>query len=367
MLQSRYSSILSVFICGLISRACAATILLPQGLADSAGQIGFFASADDGIEAIDLASGKVLWLSHEAQRPLILDGDHLLAQAGTKRNRLRILRLDVKHNGECDFESDPLVLPPWVVTGEAHGHSFAAKWHREKHHLVLDWEASAWYTGKSRPKPEEEQAARKNANGIARIDLRTGQIEVLPSQKRQTPPPSPLPEPLEKKALRWQKLVGQHWKVLALEEEKGQQCFVLHSWDRQKKTGQQQKELMRGKRLLVRPTLDEKILCVREASPCPDEKISFSRGAGERAKATKWRLFSVQTGKQLGRIPDEAGMNTIVVLGKRVFYLVPGTLRGLLDRPNVQPQILRAIDLSSGKKLWERPVAGKLMAPPPHF
>lgn len=346
-----------------------ATIRLPEGIADQAGRIGYFASADEGIEAIDLASGKVLWQTHEAQRPLLLDGDHLLAQAGTKRNRIRILRLDVKHNGQCDFESDALVLPDWVVTGEAHGHSFVTEWHLDKHHLVLNWQASAWYAGKSRPTAEEAQAARKYSRGIARIDLRTGQIEILPAAP--TPPTSnlgegkmgepPLPEQLEKKELRWQKLIGQQWKVLELEEEKGIQTFVLHSWDRQKDTEQQPKELLRGKRLLVRTTLDEQILCLREASQSPDEQVSLS----QKKQPRLWWLFSVETGKMLGRIPDESGMNTLVVLGKRVFYVVPGTLRGALDEPNVQPQLLRAIDLSSGKKIWEHTVAGKLISPPP--
>ena len=175
-LSLRYLSCLSVFLCvpsWLLSAACAASIPLPQGLAEPTGHTGFCASADGGIEAIDLASGKVLWRTHEAQRPLLLDGDHLLAQAGTKRNRLRILRLNLNCNGECDFESDPVVFPAWVVTGEAHGSSFTAYWQVQKHHLVLDWEASAWYAGKTRPTPEEAQAARKHAAGIARIDRAT--------------------------------------------------------------------------------------------------------------------------------------------------------------------------------------------------
>lgn len=342
------------------------SIRMPEGIADSEGRVGYFASSSDGIEAVDLANGKVLWHTHEAQRPLFLDGDHLLAQAGTKRNRLRILRLDVKRNGECSFESDPLVFPPWIVTGEAHGHSFVTHWHKEKHHLVLDWQASAWYAGKSRPTSEETQSARKHASGIARIDLRTGQIEILPppgepaaSAAGLTAPP-PLPEQLEQKALRWQKLIGQHWKVLALEEEKGQQCLVLHSWDRQKEAEQQPQELMRGRRLLVRTTVDEQILCLREANPNPDEQVSLTQ-----RRQPNWWLFAVQTGKLIGSIADEAGMNTLVVLDQHMFYLVPGTLRGQLDHPNVQPQLLRAVDLSTGKKIWERPVAGKLIAPPP--
>jgi hypothetical protein len=249
-----------------------------------------------------------------------------------------------------------------VVTGEAHGHSFTASWHLAKHHLVLDWEASAWYAGGSRPTPEEESAARKHASGSAHIDLRTGQIEILPAQKKHQSPPPMLPEQLEKKALRWQGLVGgRYLKVLALEEENGQQRFVLHTWDRQKGTEEQPRELLQGKRLLVRTTLDERVLCLRETSPGPDERGSLMPSK----KPSWWHLYSVQTGEILGRIPDEAGIHTIVVLGKHVFYLAPGALRGPLDQPNVQPQTLKAIDLSTGKKHWEHPVAGKLIAPPP--
>jgi hypothetical protein len=339
----------------------AASVFLPQGIADPAGHTGFFASADGGIEAVDLASGKVLWHTHEGQRPLLLDGDRLLAQAGTKRNRLRILRFDAKHNGECDFESDPVIFPAWVVTGEAEGHSFAAHWQIQKHHLVLDWEASACYASKTPPTPEEAQAARKHASGIARIDLRTGQVEIGPAQKKETPPLPPLPDHLEKKAQRWQGLVGPLCKVLTLEEENGQQCLVLHSWDRRNQTEQTPKELLRGKRLLVRPTLDEQILCLHEVNPSPDERASLM----PKKTSGWWWLFSVQTGKLVGRIPEDAGMNAIVVRGKRVFYLVPGSFRGALNQPSIQPQILRVIDLSSGKKLWERPVAGKLITPPP--
>jgi hypothetical protein len=341
-------------------------IHLPAGIADPTCRTGFFAGATGGIEALDLANGKMLWQTHEAQRPLLLDGDHLLAQAGTKRNRLRILRLNVKRNGECDFESDPIVFPAWVVTGEAQGHSFSARWRLVKNQLVLDWEASAWYAGNARPTSEEEQAARKHASGVAYIDLRTGQIEILPAEKKllpATPPPPTLPDHLEKKALRWQGLVGQYWKVLVLEEEREEQRLVLHSWDRQSETEQQPKELLRGKRLLVRPTLDEQVLCLREANTSPDERGSLM----PKKSPSWWSLYSVQTGESLGRILDEPGMHAIAVRGKRVFYVMPGALRGTLDQPNVQPQILRAIDLTSGKKLWEHPVAGKLLAPPAHL
>ncbi len=335
-------------------------IQLPAGIANAAGNTGFFAAVS-GIDAIDLATGSMLWQTHEAQRPLLVDGDHLLAQAGVKRNRLRILRLDLTRKGECDLESDPVVFPAWVVTGEAPGHSFSAHWRIDKHQLVLQWEASAWYAGKSKPTPEQETAARKHAAGIARIDLRSGQVEMTPAAPAVVPPPPPLPEQLEKKAVRWQRLIGTHWKVLALEEAAGRQRLVLHTWDRQSEKCLGEKELLRGTRLLTRVTLDDDVLCLRESSPSPDERGSLM----PRKTSGWWWLFSAHTGERIGRVPDEPGMHALAVHGKRVFYLLPGTLRGSLAEPSIQPRTLKVLDLSSGKKLWERPVAGKWIAPPP--
>lgn len=343
------------------SASPATGIVLPQGLADCTGHTGFFASAGGGVEAIDLTTGKVLWENLEAQRPLLLDGHHLLAQAGVKRNRLRILRLDCAQHGECTFESDPVVFPAWVVTGAAPGRSFTTRWRLERQQLLLDWEARAWYVGSTRPTPEQTAAARKHAAGVAVIDLRTGQIDVRPAEKKETPPPPPLPEHLEKKSLRWQRLVGPLWKVLTLEEENGQQRFVLHSWDRNKEKQQEPKELLHGKRLIARTTMDESVLCLREASPSPDENASMMPKKTPRY----WSLFDVLTGAELGRIRHEAGMHDLVVLGRRVFYLIPGAYRGALAKPSAQPQILKVVDLKSGKQLWERPVAGQMLAPPP--
>jgi hypothetical protein len=335
-------------------------IHLPQGLADAKGHVGYFAGVA-GVEAIDLANGKVLWQTLEAQRPLLIDGDHLLAQAGIKRNRLRILSLDLKRGGECDLESDPIVFPAWVVTGEAPGRSFVGRWRVEHHHLILDWEANAWYIGPTRPTKEEAEAARKHAEGQVFIDLRTGQLDIHPAVKVAPSPAPSLPEQLEQKSLRWQGIVEDKGKVLALEEDEGRQSLVLYSWDRRTKKVEEAKEMLSGERLLVRTTEDESILCLREGNLSPDERTSLMR----KKPLAPWLLFSVATGKPVGSIPYEAGMHSFVVLGKRVFYQVPGAMHGTLERGSLQAQTLRVLDLSTGKKLWERPLAGKLIAPPP--
>jgi hypothetical protein len=333
---------------------------LPSGIADPKGRVGFFASATGGIEAIELSTGKVLWHTNEAQQPLLVDGHHLLAQAGVKRNRLRILRFDLTRNGECDLESDPVVFPAWVVTGEAHGHSFSSHWRLKKNQFVMSWESSAWYVGTTKPTPEQIQAARKRASGVALIDLRSGQVEVRPAPSASPSSGPELPDYLERKAVRWQGIIGHHWKVLTLEEKDGQQILVLHSWDRDSEKADPPKELLKGKHLVARASLDERVLWLRETGPRPGE-----RGLLLPAKETVWWwLFSAKTGELMGRVPDEAGMQSLVVLGKQAYYLMPGPLHGRIDRPTIQPRTVKAIDLSTGKKLWEHPVAGKLLAPP---
>ncbi len=336
-------------------------IHLPQGIADPQGRVGYFASATGGIEAIDLATGSVLWQTSEAQIPLLLDGEHLLAQAGVKRNRLRVLRLDLKRGGECDMESDPVVFPAWVVTGEAPGRLFSARWRVERHHMVLDWEASAWYIGASKPTPEEAEAARKRADGQVFVDLRTGQIDVRPPTKVVRPVGPTLPEHLQKKSLRWQGRYGDGWKVLSLEDHRGKQRFLLHTWTPGEQTASEPKELLVGEHLQARTTLDESVLCLRECNLRPEDRTSLM----PKKTLPPWHLFSATTGDLLGSIPHEPGGHAFAVLGKRAFYLVSGSFGGSLQRGGVQTQTLRAVDLSTGKKLWEHPVAGKLIAPPP--
>jgi hypothetical protein len=168
-------------------------VLLPSGIVDPTGRAAYVANSHGGIDAVDLQSGELLWETYEAQRPLMVLGSHLLAQAGVKRNRLRILAFDLARHGECVLESDPVVFPGWVVTGEAAGRSFTARWHVDHNHLVLSWEATAWYAGPGRPNPLQQEAARRHARGTARIDLDSGQVETGPPEPPVAPPPGPPP------------------------------------------------------------------------------------------------------------------------------------------------------------------------------
>jgi hypothetical protein len=342
---------------------------LPGGLADPSGQTGFFANARGGIDAVDLATGDLLWETAEAQRPLLVVGDRLYAQAGVRRNRLRVLAFDLTRRGECLLESDPVVFPGWVVTAEAPGRSFTARWRLERNQLVLAWEARAWSGGSGRL-PEVGLAPRKRAAGLARIDLDTGQVETGPAEHAPPAPPIQAPRHLERLAVRWQGVVGPTYTALVLEEVRRaestpqgpgvigrEQRLVLLTWDRASQIPYPPRELLRGNRLLVQPTVDGKLLCLRDTLPRPDEMVA------SQARTSVWSIFA-PTGRLVARVPYEPGTEAIAVLGPRAYYLVASPVRGPLDRPTVRPRRVQAVELETGKKLWERALAGKTLVPP---
>jgi hypothetical protein len=334
-------------------------IPLPGGLADPAGRAGFVASAAGGIEALDLQTGEVLWESIEAQRPLLLVGSRLIAQAGTKRNRFRILVYETQ-TGECVLESDPVVLPPWVVTGSASGRSFDARWRLERNQLVCTWEAKAWNAGIAHLPAEQSAAARKHAAGVARIDLDTGRVESGPAEKTEPePPPRPLKE-LENRAVRWQGSIGPFTCAVVIEESPSGQSLVLRMWDPASGKALEPRELLRGKRLLVQTTLEGKYLCLRDGGNGPDQQ------GGRSIREQFWTLLSLDPTAKSAKVPYETGTQAMAVVGPRLFYAVSGPVQGAINRSMVEPRILKAVSLESGKVLWQRPVAGKPLHPPAH-
>ena len=90
--------------------------------------------------------------------------------------------------------------------------------------------------------------------------------------------------------------------------------------------------------------------------PSPDQR------GDDQARFT-WSVFDVATGKLIARMPYEPGTQSVSVLGDRAYCLVAGGVPGALDRPFISPRKLKAIDLRTGKAIWERPVEGKQVLP----
>jgi hypothetical protein len=308
--------------------------VLPGGVADPAGRHGFLANAEGGVSAVDLRSGKVLWESSAARLPIFVTGERLFASVSVTVGTLQVVALDVTRKGEVVFRSDTITVPSAPAIGAQTVH-----WSVGKDQLRVTWDLSS------------ESVAR----GGATVDLRTGHVqplaEVLLGQALKPPPG------LTKLMVRWEGVVGDAYKALALEETPLGQRFVFQAWSLTTGDALPPRELLQGKRLLVRATENNQYLCLRDAVPSPDQKVDE---AGQHA----WSVFDVGTGERIARLPFEPGTQAIAVLGPRAYYLVAGAVPLAVGRPFVNPRVLKAVDLKSGRTLWERPAAGKRVNAP---
>lgn len=148
-----------------------------NGVPDPLGKTGFFPNTIGGIDALDLATGKVLWSSKEANRPLFATDIRLFAQRGAT-----IHVLHTAENGKPVLEAKPLGFPAWVSVDVAYGRSFRSSVRVEGKTMWLSWEARAFYAGGAPPPPKLEKAARKEAAGVVRVDLDTGKVESLDAE-----------------------------------------------------------------------------------------------------------------------------------------------------------------------------------------
>lgn len=182
-----FSSLIIFSICTFVTLAeCAKSkpIPFPQGVADPDGSIGYVANGAGSIEALDLLTGKTLWSSNEASRPLLVAKNRLVAGsvAITSKNTLRISVLDTKHKGKLLYHSQ-VDFPSWVEVGESNDSSFSMNLTLQKHNgdcaVVIGWQAQTQYKGGAPPPKWVQQREAKKASGVVYIDLESGKIETV--------------------------------------------------------------------------------------------------------------------------------------------------------------------------------------------
>jgi hypothetical protein len=342
---------------------------IPGGVADAAGKIGFIANDKNLVEAINLETGEVLWTSEVSGKPLAVSGNRLLVQVPVqaKANAVRVVALNTGAKGKQAMESDPVVFPDWVATGLAGGKSFTSSAKLHQGDLLLTWEARSSYWGGARPPPEVERAARKEARGVARVNLETGKVEMVDADKAPVEPAPKVPEELAKVPSH-QYFTGTEWKrsplvvgttlaALVVENEgSAVQKMKLQRWDLTTGKALGTVELLRGKALWSVISPDGRTIAVHQAL------VKEQLPEGDYA----WWVFDTETGKQLAKFLFEPGSTELTVIGPRAYYAVNGQQKGP-PRPGLfeTPRLLKAIDLKTGKQLWERNLPPIRMLPPP--
>jgi len=350
-----------------LSLGCAiagSPVKLPLAVADPAGRVAYTRNADDGIDAFDLSSGRPLWSTTAAFRPLLAIDSRLLAL-----NEDRVLGFDSR--GEPVFESEPLAFPDWVSvrgrTAERSDNALEVEASTKDGLLVLRWSARLRHAFGISVGPD--QRGDRSATGTADVDLETGRAEI---KEGALPPPAPSPPPLLPPSFHKRPgdqmycqlgRGGTHYggepvpfrtgsgslALLALAHE-GSYTLRLERWN------------AAGQALAP--------IELHVATEAPALSVDLDRSHLLIHGESRTRVVSLETGALVGRLPSSLFAGEIklehgfAVLGKRLIYVAERREPAEASGQTPVRRFLRAVDLKSGQRAWERPVRGFVEYPP---
>ncbi|HKB34973.1 MAG TPA: hypothetical protein VKD72_00875, partial [Gemmataceae bacterium] len=266
-------------------------ILLPHGITCEDGALGFLVNRKGAIDAVNLATGEVLWSTDFAARPLVAFEKRLAVEVldGQKPNVLRVAVLDATRKGKRLLLSDPITFPGWVALQLAYGRSFTSSARIHKGELLLSWEAHAFNDGNSQ-RAETKQAIRRDASGLARVDLQSGAVRMTDPE----PPAEGLVkvhrELTRKKAPNYWN--GRDWAIDPLivadtlvrpwweQADDGRLRVRLKRWDLATGESRDSVDLFRGTKLRPAVTLDGQHLLVHSPPTQPSPTLPSPRGGG---------------------------------------------------------------------------------------
>jgi hypothetical protein len=313
-------------------------------VAPSAGEI-YAMNPQHGIDAIDIASGKILWTSNAAAKPILLDDHHLVAQAEAGgAGALQTVGLDTAAAGKTVLRTT-LALAQGVNPSidESLGSSFEIHGKADGVSVIVSWRftrspASGVIV---RVSPPDIQM-----NGAARIDLSTGAVKPLNPKPSSLSGNAPLPKNLQRmvdsgKLPSAPQAVGDFFIAT---KTVGDNHQVLQRWN---KHGDE----------LASIELDPGIGI---ANPSADDRMVFSRRrldpAPDGMQRYLWSIFSIETGKRIAQVRMPTSASPFVVWHSMlIFEALPFGHR--VNGAWVQvPLQVSALNLANGEMIWSHTI-----------
>ena len=147
-------------------------------MADPKRSIGYLTNSENGIDAISLQDGQLLWRSQQGRRPLLAFNNFLVAQnySGQDINYLNLVLLDINNNGRLE-RSFNIELPSQITVGPTNSSTFSYSVRLDGEILLLKWQGRPSYKGGAPPPKLVENAYSKELiTGDLRINLYSGTI-----------------------------------------------------------------------------------------------------------------------------------------------------------------------------------------------
>jgi hypothetical protein len=322
-------------------------LLLPGGILASDRQIGYFTNIDNSIEAIDLNEGKTLWTNEIASYPLMAASNWLIAQKiiPDRSNVFEIVKLDPNRDGSLLWVSAPIVFPDWVCVRQQPHYKWDINLNFQvsatTDNLCLDWQAQTFYRGGAAP---PVNLVTFSERGTVRIDLNSGEVEMLSSEDTQDAavveeiPPG-----------YW--IAGAKIVYVTTDNIQGERELQLRMRDRfGDRSVERIIELCKGKTINYLVTLDGYYILVRPEI-CAEAK-------------QPWLMFAAETGQLESTLNYDIGdrgtsIRSISIFNSKIYYLVDRRI----DLEKHQ-SVLRIQDLNSGELCWEYEIEPHQIAMP---
>jgi hypothetical protein len=296
------TSLQPVDIYAAVSDPSAQTFEITKGvIVDPGSGVVYLMNREHGIDAIELASGNAIWRSTSAAEPLLLFDGRLVAQAeASAGNRvLPIVVMNTAHGELVQSATVPLPRPAYASIDDAMGSSFTADAYLSGGEVEVSWRF-AQRAGLARPGP----APVPEITGAARIDLKTGQVQVLPASnsatQRRASPAAGAPGDIQL--------------------EPGFN-FAIASADGQ--------------------------------------MILANKPAGTDASGWTdylWAIYSLQTRERLGEVRMPTSAAPFFMWNTKLVYVSRPYGRRIDGKWIQEPLELRAVDLRTGRELWKTPI-----------
>jgi hypothetical protein len=302
-----------------------------------------------GIDAIDLNSGKLLWSTKNASKPLVLFSDQLIAQADASKGspELKIVAPDLENGGQLRRKTVvalPRGITAWSVD-EGQPTIFVMQVRRQKNLLFVQWSGD-------RRDDFRGDGAPVAPHGAVRIDLNIGRAEKLSDEEINRVEqavyssrswPAAVPHEINSPSVafpsasepRSPSLVGDRMVALERVGQGEAAKTFLRVWSAQ--NGQllatTEVELFS---VIIRDSEDGQFLLVsRPGAPGPEGYV--------------WDIFSLDSGRRVARINREIQAAPFIVLSDKVIYQ---SMEGFV-----------AVDIASNQEVW-RSQLGKPIYPP---
>jgi hypothetical protein len=343
-------------------------IPFPDGVLDAERRTAFVSSPQGGIQAIRLEDGKVLWTNDTCKaQPWVAAGHRLIARGE------RLFILDLKNEGKLLRDCDALPYPKVAIPERC-----TVAFHLWDPRVTGDTLEARWYgvayidRSKGRPFPFQAWTAFNKAApvGTVTVNLGTGKVALRADPKpgdvtaglvpEAAKPEQQMPAGLPPKlAAVWHqyhkdqngriavvggRLVG----VAMILEPVGNEFLkriMLNAWDLKTGAAAEPVELVKDKALNI-----ANIVLTEDR-----------RHAGVVFSTSALAVYSLADGKPVGQaLKGVHSPERAFVDGKRLYY---AELSG--GRAAQTPLTLKAVDLDSGKVLWERALKPRSTVPLP--